>query len=61
MAPIGLMGQAAAVFASIMARDADADWDKLPVAAVRARLQQDGLAVSLPPGAPHRAIDKLAH
>ncbi|HUX24485.1 MAG TPA: FAD-dependent oxidoreductase [Burkholderiales bacterium] len=60
MAPIGLMGQAAGVFAAIMARDADADWNKLPVAAVRTRLQQDGLAVSLPPGAPHRAIDKIA-
>jgi hypothetical protein len=58
MAPTGLMGQAAGVFAAIMAREPDADWNKLPLAAVRARLEQDGLAVSLAPGAPHRSIEK---
>jgi hypothetical protein len=58
MAPTGLMGQAAGVFAAIMAREPDADWNKLPLEAVRARLEQDGLVVSLPPGAPHRSIEK---
>ncbi len=58
MAPTGLMGQAAGVFAAIMAREAGDDWNRLPLAAVRARLEQDGLAVSLSPGAPHRSIEK---
>jgi hypothetical protein len=58
MAPTGLMGQAAGVFAALMAREPAPDWTRLPLAAVRARLEQDGLAVSLPPGAPHRAIEK---
>ena len=34
---------------------------RLPLSAVRARLQQEGLAVSLAPGAPHGAIDKAPH
>lgn len=58
MAPTGLMGQAAGVFAAIMAREADADWSRLPLDAVRAHLEQLGLAVSLPPGAPHQGIEK---
>lgn len=58
MAPTGLMGQAAGAFAATMAMEPGADWLEPPLAAVRARLAQEGVEVSLPPGAPHRAIDK---
>jgi hypothetical protein len=58
MAPTGLMGQAAGAFAATMASDPGADWNHPPLAAVRARLEREGVQVSLPPGAPHRAIDK---
>lgn len=58
MAPTSLMGQAAGAFAATMAKDAEADWNRLPLAAVRALLQREGVPVSLPPGAPHRAIEK---
>ncbi len=58
MAPTGLMGQAAGAFAAIMAMQPTADWDQPPLDAVRASLGRDGVEVSLPPGAPHRAIEK---
>lgn len=58
MAPTGLMGQAAGVFAAVMAADPNADWNCLPLAKVHAQLEQDGLAVRMPPGAPHRLIEK---
>lgn len=58
MAPTGLMGQAAGAFAAIMAALPAADWDRPPVEAARASLEREGLQVSLPPGAAHRAIEK---
>lgn len=58
MAPTGLMGQAAGAFAAVMAAEPAADWDRPPLAAVRAGLEREGVQVSLPPGAAHRAIAK---
>ncbi len=58
MAPTGLAGQAAGVFAAVMAAEPHADWNRPPLEAVRGRLEREGVPVSLPPGAPHRAIAK---
>jgi hypothetical protein len=58
MAPTGLMGQAAGAFAATMAMVRGADWNQPPIAAVRAHLTKEGVAVSLAPGAPHCAIGK---
>ena len=58
MAPTGLMGQAAGAFAATMAMLPAADWSAPPLAAVRTLLEQDGVEVALPPGAPHRKIEK---
>lgn len=58
MAPTSLIGQAAGAFAAIMAGADTPDWSQPPVHAVRAHLQEQGLEVSLAPGAPHRDIEK---
>lgn len=58
MAPAGLMGQAAGAFAAVMSRSANANWSSPPVDEVRTLLEESGVPVSLPPGAPHTAIDK---
>jgi len=58
MAPTGLQGQAAGLFAAVMARTAGVDWAHPPVETVRARLVRAGVPVSIPEGEAHSRIDK---
>jgi hypothetical protein len=58
MAPTGLQGQAAGVFAAVAAAMPDLDWERLPVETVRAVLQRDGVCVSIPAGEAHAQIEK---
>ena len=58
MAPTGLQGQAAGTFAAVMAKTDGADWANPPVEAVRARLRELGVAVSIPTGESHTRIEK---
>jgi len=60
MAPTGLAGQAAGVLGAVMAADPAADWAHPPVAKVQAILEQQGVPVRLPEGAPHANIEKHA-
>lgn len=55
MAPIGLQGQAAGTFAAIAA---GREWNRPPIETTRARLERDGVPVSLPPDKAHRNIEK---
>jgi len=55
MAPTGLQGQAAGTFAALAA---GCDWNRLPVETVRARLERDGVPVSLSAGEAHTKIEK---
>ncbi len=57
MAPTGLQGQAAGTLAALVAGQ---DWNRLPVQTVRARLERDGVPVSLPAGEAHNKIEKRA-
>lgn len=54
-APTGLQGQAAGTFAALVAARG---WNELPVESARARLERDGVTVSIPPGEPHTRIEK---
>ena len=58
MAPTGLMGQAAGVFAACMAQRPGADWSRPPVQEIRARLAEQGVPVSIPKDEPHSRIEK---
>jgi hypothetical protein len=60
MAPTGVAGQAAGVFAAVMAQDPQADWRNPPVAKVQVMLEEQGVPVRLPAGAPHSNIEKHA-
>jgi hypothetical protein len=60
MAPIGLAGQAAGVFAAVMAADGSLDWCNPPVARVQRLLEQQGVTVRLPEGSAHSNIEKHA-
>ena len=55
MAPTGLQGQAAGTFAALVA---GRDWNRLPVETVRARLERDGVPVSILAGEAHTKIEK---
>lgn len=55
MAPTGLQGQAAGTFAALVA---GRDWNRLPVETVRARLERDGVPVSISVGEAHTRIEK---
>lgn len=55
MAPTGLQGQAAGTFAALVA---GRDWNRLPVETVRARLERDGVPVSLSKDEAHTQIEK---
>jgi hypothetical protein len=60
MAPTAMQGQAAGTLAAIVAQSPDTDWRRLPVEAVRAKLVEAGVPVSIPPGEPHQGIHKHA-
>lgn len=55
MAPIGLQGQAAGTFAALTAAQ---EWNSVPIQTLRARLQRDGVSVSIPAGEAHTRIEK---
>jgi hypothetical protein len=55
MAPTALQGQAAGTFAALVAGH---DWNLLPVQTVRARLERDGVPVSLSASEAHNQIEK---
>jgi hypothetical protein len=55
MAPTGLQGQAAGTFAALVA---GRDWNRLPVDTVRARLEHDGVPVSISADEAHTKIEK---
>jgi len=47
MAPTGLVGQAAGLVAAVMARAPEADWSRIPVRDIQARLEAQGVPVHL--------------
>lgn len=58
MAPTAMQGQAAGTLAAVVALQCAGDFRDLPIDEVRRRLEEAGMPVSLPPGAPHRDIEK---